>query len=144
MEASVSQLDFHPQNQPIVELWPPQVDIILSAMAMRAAVDVDQRTPARMDYRVRAMLRLFADGTVAEPRVLFTRDADPRGLGFITTHLLPLGYGGSIELLCPTGELRKIACTIHRCRQISPGWYEGALHFNREQSSFMVNGTAAD
>lgn len=133
----MSQLFIEPQAQP-KEIWPPQVDIILSAMAMRGPAEVDQRTPPRLDYRVRAMLRLFADGPAGEPRVLFSRDADLRGLGFVTTHLLPLGYGGSIELVVPTGEIRKIAVTIHRCRQISPGWYEGALHFNREQNCFGV------
>jgi hypothetical protein len=89
-------------------------------------------------YRVRAELRLFADEPQAEPWVIFTRDADPRGLGFITPHRLPLGYGGSVALLTPGGRKQRIACTLYRCREVSPGWYEGALYFNREQWMFAA------
>jgi hypothetical protein len=29
-----------------------------------------------------------------------------------------------------------IRCTLLRCRETAPGWYEGALHFNRNQIVF--------
>jgi hypothetical protein len=29
-----------------------------------------------------------------------------------------------------------VPCTLLRCRQASPGWFEGCLHFNREQAMF--------
>ena len=57
-------------------------------------------------------------------------------MGFITRHRLPLGYGGRVQVLGPRGEPITIQCTLYRCREAAPGWYEGALYFNREQWIF--------
>lgn len=126
-----------PEPKPTMrELWPPEVNVILSAMDVSGKPASDARTSARLSYRVRAELTLFADGADPTPWALYTRDIDPRGIGFITPHRLPLGYGGWVELLTPKGRKSKIACTLFRCRQAVPGWYEGALYFNREQWMF--------
>jgi hypothetical protein len=110
--------------------------MILSAMEATPKREADNRQTDRLAYRVRAELKLFADEPTAAPWVIYTRDVDPRGLGFITPHRLPLGYGGTIELLTPLGRKAKIECTLYRCREVVPGWYEGALYFNREQWMF--------
>ncbi len=126
---------------PATELWPSEVDLILSAM--EAAYDdqeYDRRYRHRLAYRVRAELRLFSDPDGSEPWVLYTRDVDSRGLGFITPHRLPLGYGGAVELLAPSGRKLRVECTLFRCRQSVQGWFEGALYFNREQGAFDVEG----
>ena len=47
---------------------------------------------------------------------------------------LPLGYGGVVDLPANDGTILSIACTLLRCRQASPGWYEGVVYFNREQT----------
>jgi hypothetical protein len=123
------------------DLWPIEVDLILSAMdAASSKADLDRRQRYRVAYRVRAELRLFSDPPQSDPSVLYTRDVDPRGIGFITPHRLPLGYGGTIELLAPSGRKLRIECTLFRCRQTVEGWFEGALYFNREQSAFDVSG----
>jgi hypothetical protein len=122
------------------ELWPAQVDLILSALdAGMGRCDLDQRLYTRTPYRVRAEIRLFSDKADAPPRVLYTRDISTRGLGFVTDSLLPLGHGGTIELFCPRGFKTAAACTIFRCREAAPGWYEGCLSFNREQWMFEVS-----
>lgn len=123
-------------NQPQADLWPAEVNMILSAMEAAPNPQKPERRTDRVAYRVRATMRLFADAPDTEPWVLYTRDVDPRGLGFITPHRLPLGYGGWVELLTPRGRNSRIACTLYRCRQVIPGWYEGALHFNRDQWMF--------
>jgi hypothetical protein len=145
------------------ELWPPEVDLILSAMeAARAEAPVDAHAEAhgasgdgpadphaelaaperrhggRTPYRVRAALRLFSDAPGQAPWSLYTRDVDRRGLGFITPHRLPLGYGGTIELHAPSGRKVTLPCTLFRCRQTVQGWYEGALSFHRDQDDFDV------
>lgn len=117
---------------------PPEAEMILSALEAGAHETSELRQAARRTYRVRAELRLFVDAQDAQPRVLYTRDADPRGLGFITPHRLPLGYGGSVELPGPSGSLVKISCTLLRCREAAPGWFEGALYFNRQQPDFAA------
>lgn len=120
------------------ESWPPEVDLILSAMdAGRDPYAHDERRDVqRIPYRVRATLRLFSDTPGTGPWTVYTRDVDPRGLGFLSPHRLPLGYGGWIELPSPAGRVLKVHCTLFRCRETVKGWYDCALYFNREQHVF--------
>lgn len=121
------------------ELWPPEVDMILSAMeAACDPAELDRRYRHRMPYHVRGELRLYSDPPGAPAWAVYSRDVDPRGMGFITPHRLPLGYGGIIELFAPAGRKLQVPCTLFRCRQSVEGWYEGALYFNREQPAFDV------
>ena len=91
-------------------------------------------TPA---YRVRGHLRLFSDSPGVQGRVIYTRDVHPRGLGFITPHRLPLGHGGVVELPTPAGKIVSIPCTLLRCREAAPGWFEAGVYFNREQPQIV-------
>ena len=120
--------------------WPAQVDLVMSALdAGQYRQDApDRRSAARKPLRVCAVLRLFSDPPGTVPWKLYTRDVHARGLGFITPHQLPLGHGGKIEIPGEGGEIREVACTLLRCRQAAPGWYEGSLYFNRLQSCFAV------
>ncbi|MBV8782238.1 MAG: PilZ domain-containing protein [Phycisphaerae bacterium] len=126
--------------------FPAEVEMILSAMAAgreayrREHGDdlYDRRSNERQEYHVRASLRLFSDRPGAAPWLLYVRDADSRGLGFITPHRLPLGYGGNVELAASNGLSICVPCTICRCREAVQGWYEGALNFNREQPDFTT------
>ena len=117
--------------------WPREVGLILSAMEM-AECNEERRDLQRGHYRVKAVLRLHSDIHGGGERILYTRDANARSLGFITPHFLPLGYGGILQIPSPTGRLLSIHCTLLRCRQAAPGWYEGALYFNRDQNEFLV------
>jgi hypothetical protein len=124
------------------EAWPPVAELILSAMdsgrhGSAAAAHEDKRAMPRLPFRVQGRLRLFSDGLGNEPRVVYTRDVNARGLGFITPHRLPLGYGGFIEFPGPDGRPRRLQCTLQRCREAAPGWYDAALCFNREQPELM-------
>jgi hypothetical protein len=133
-----SELRIQPAAQSAEKLWPAEVDLILSALDAGKSMDANRRLGTRLPYRVRATLRLFSDRPGSEPFVLYTRDVDPRGMGFITANRLPLGYGGEVELFTPRGAKVRIHCTLLRCRQAAAGWYEGAATFNREQWSFEV------
>lgn len=121
--------------------WPAQVDLILSALETgqhgKPSAGSERRNLRRRHYRVRAALRLFSDGSDTPAHPVFTRDVHARGLGFITPHRLPLGHGGLIELPRPSdGELLRVHCTLLRCREAAPGWFEGSVYFNREQADF--------
>lgn len=117
--------------------WPAEVDLILSAMEAAEGTQPERREHERRAYRVRAELKLFSDPPGAMPWMLYTRDVNARGLGFITPHRLPLGYGGWIELMTPRGRKLRIHCTLFRCREAVKGWFDGALYFNREQHVFV-------
>ena len=96
----------------------------------------DRRLSERLPYRVRAELRLFSDRPGSPAWLLYVRDADRRGMGFITPHRLPLGYGGNVDLVAASGRPLSVPCVLSRCREAVAGWYEGALTFNREQCDF--------
>jgi len=116
--------------------WPPQAEMVLSAIEAGQFPNDNRRTAPRRRYRVKACLHLFSDAPETAPWMIFTRDIHARGLGFITPHRLPLGHGGLIEL--PVGESARIhiPCTLLRCREAAPGWFEGSLYFNRDQPQF--------
>jgi hypothetical protein len=116
------------------ESLPTEVEMILSAMEAAApSPGAERRALPRWPYRTRADLHLFSDAPGTPPWLLYTRDASPRGLGFITPHQLSLGHGGWVEIPDHDGQRRAIHCTLFRCREAVQGWYEGALHFHREQ-----------
>src|SRR5579863_422248 len=83
--------------------WPPQVELMLSALETGQFTAQGRRKHRRNRYRVKARLRLFSDPPLSSPWTIYTRDADSRGLGFISPHRLPLGYGGFLELPDPEG-----------------------------------------
>ncbi len=121
--------------------FPREVEMILSAMNVGQYNGATRRAYQRTPYNVRAQLRLFSHLTSNQPWTLYTRDVNIRGLGFITSHRLPLGHGGMVEI--PTFELlgrerrlAQIQCTVFRCRETAPGWYEGSVSFNRDQPDF--------
>jgi hypothetical protein len=116
--------------------------LILSALETANAHD-ERRQLRRFAYRVKATLRLMTDTAEAEDRTLYTRDVNARSLGFLTQHCLPLGYGGIVNLPTPGpgGTILCIPCTLLRCREVAPGWYDGALHFNRERAEFTLEET---
>jgi hypothetical protein len=120
--------------------WPPQVELIISAIEAGryagpavATSGAERRGTKRATYRVRGHLRLFSDAPGEQGRVIYTRDVHHRGLGFITPNRLPLGHGGVVELPTPGGKIVSVPCTLLRCREAAPGWYEGSVYFNREQ-----------
>ncbi|HMO26771.1 MAG TPA: hypothetical protein PKB10_10920 [Tepidisphaeraceae bacterium] len=118
--------------------WPAEVELILSAMDAAGPASRDRRLLARLPYRVRAELELYSADPDDPPIVLYTRDVDPRGIGFITATRLPLGYGGQVRVFAPDGTKPVIACTVTRCREAAPGWFEGAIYFNRSQPRFEL------
>lgn len=131
-------------KSPPREVFPAMAELILSAMESGGydpAAD-NRRALLRLPFRVKADLRMFSDSPF-EPRVIYTRDIHARGMGFVTTQRLPLGHGGFVEFVAPDGHRYKIQCTAQRCREVAPGWFDGAVCFNRDQPELMdINETA--
>jgi hypothetical protein len=115
---------------------PAEVEFILSALEAGQFAGASRRRTQRSPYRVSACLKLFSDRPDAPPWQLFVRDVNPKSLGFVTRHRLPLGYGGLLTLTAPDGRPLKIDCTLLRCREAVQGWFEGSMYFNREQPAF--------
>jgi hypothetical protein len=123
--------------------FPPQAELVLSALeaGQGVAPAADRRALPRRSHRSRAVLKMFSDGAQGTPFVLFTRDIHSRGLGFITQHRLPLGYGGVVAVAISTGpgeaaSVVRVPCTLLRCRPAAPGWFEGSVSFVHDQPAF--------
>lgn len=118
-----------------VDEWPADVDLIQSALEAADPRVGHARQSRRRRFRVVAKLSLFVTALDQGPIRLYTRDADESHLGFLTESTIPLGFGGTVELVGPSGQLLSIGCMVYRCRECVPGWYEGVLNFNRKQPS---------
>lgn len=124
------------QDDPLVfelDEWPRDVELIISALYAAGSGSHDRRGKMRRHHRVVAELNLFCNHS-EPPTRLYVRDCTDRHLGFITAMPVPLGFGGTVQLVRPDGVKASVGCVVHRCRECVPGWYEGALHFNRTQS----------
>jgi hypothetical protein len=115
---------------------PPSAALVMSALEAGRHSRQERRVARRYPYRVATQFRLFSEEASGNPRLLFTRDVNRRSLGFVTMHRLPLGYGGVVDLPDDDGKLIGVHCTLLRCREAVPGWFEGAVYFNREQPQF--------
>ena len=115
---------------------PQEVEFILSALEAAQFTGKSRRTTTRHTYRAEASIKLFSDTPQAPPWTIYARDISPKGLGFVTRHRLPLGYGGMLTIVGPHGKTVKIDCTLLRCRESVQGWFEGSMYFNRELTMF--------
>lgn len=125
-----------PDIESLLAPFPVDVEFVLSAMEAGPAPALERRRFARFGYRVRAVLRLFSDESSADLWEVFTRQASVRSLDFVCRERLPLSHGGWVALPSPDGSVLRAHCTILRCRPAGPGWFDGAVYFNREQEVF--------
>jgi hypothetical protein len=121
------------------EPFPREVEFIISALEAGPRPVEDRHKTRRSSYRMRASLRLFSDMLDSPPRILFTRNVSPTAMGFLSDRPLPLSHGGTARIPTPDGKIVEAACTILRCRQAAPGWFEGAVYFNRPQPRFEAD-----
>jgi hypothetical protein len=119
--------------------FPAEVEFVISALEAGPKPIVDRQKARRSIYRVRATLKLFSDAPDAKPALLFTRNVTSQALAFLTADVLTLSHGGILRIPAPSGEILKINCTVLRCREAAPGWFEGAVYFNREQGFFNAD-----
>ena len=116
--------------------FPAEVEFLISALEAGPKPLVDRQKERRSQYRVRATLKLFSDAADAKPALLYSRNVTSQAMAFLTNDVLTLSHGGILRIPSPSGETLKINCTVLRYREAAPGWFEGALYFNREQPFF--------
>ena len=124
------------------EPFPAEVEFVISALEAGPRPAVERQNLKRIPYRVRATLKLFSDGQHEPPCLLFTRQVNQQALGFLSPRHLPLSHGGVLNIVTPDGANAQVYCTVLRCREVAPGWHEGAIYFNREQHMFGPGQTA--
>lgn len=124
--------------------FPNEVDFILSALEAGPRPPVERQRLVRSVYRTRAILRLYSDPPNGRPHMLYTRDVSMGALGFLSGRPVTLSHGGIVKIRSPFGKVMDIACTVLRCREVVPGWYEGAVYFNRPQNLFSPENVRAN
>jgi hypothetical protein len=119
--------------------FPREVEFVISALEAGPRPILDRHKHRRSRYRTRALLKLYSDSPDAGATLLYTRSITPQAVGFLSTRQFTLSHGGILRIAAPDGNPAEIACTVLRCRQVAPGWYEGAVYFNRQQPMFAAD-----
>ena len=116
----------------------------------------DERRRHRRETFV-APAELEVLGDARPPRTaIFTRDANRWGVGFVTQRPLPTGRDATLRIWTGkvsgeaagsglgssglgsgsgsgSGELLMVRSCVLRCREVLPGWFEGAVLFYHEE-----------
>jgi hypothetical protein len=92
----------------------------------------NRREHARCAYQVPAMLG-SVKGEGAQRKRIYTRDVNAWGVGFVTQEMVPVGSEAFLLMSKGFGQVVQRKCTIVRCREAMPGWYEGAVRFHAEE-----------
>ena len=112
--------------------WPHDAQVVMSSLeAGRAGGASERRMRQRRHFRVKAYLQLFGE-RIEEPAILlYARNLDDRGMGFVTQTRLPVSRGGVVQFRAANGAPVRTSIMVTRCREVSPGWYEGSVQFIR-------------
>jgi hypothetical protein len=121
------------------------LEILTSGEASTAAAN--RRKFPRTKHVATASLEPFqppsAKVTTAPRRTIYTRDANQWGVGFITQERLTTGEDALLRIADPAGTPLAVRCGILRCREVLPGWYEGAVLFTAEEPRLSPEALAA-
>jgi hypothetical protein len=110
------------------EQWPLEVRCLLDSLARPALISRERRARKRIPCRIRATCRLLRAKQPPGPEMqIYLRNYDDRGVGFMMDAALPLGELVELNIPVSDGTKKTVRCRVHRCRQFSEGWFEGAL-----------------
>jgi hypothetical protein len=127
------------ESDPVSQEQQQVAGVVDEAAALKAAFPppkVERRQSKRLKYQVVATLEPVASGP-DDVRVV-TRDADPRGTGFVSSGELPEGSRAVLHLPAPDGdrEPQRIECRVRRSRELGNGLFEGSVEFLGDQPQF--------
>ena len=104
--------------------------------APAAPVAHERRQAPRQKYEVSATLEPVAFGGHPDDVRVVTRDADARGMGFVSGDALIEGQRAVMHLPTPEGGTQRIECRVRRNREIANGLFEGSVEFLGEHPQF--------
>ena len=112
---------------------------MLSGRAPSRAV-VERRQTPRHDHQVRAAMEI--DDSVQRSRqTIYTRDVSSWGVGFVCRIPLPPGSNAMLHIDGAHGRPLRLMCCVLRCREVTPGWFEGAALLFREEPMLAATTT---
>lgn len=109
--------------------------LVLQVLTSECGEGAERRQFSRCPYVARAAVELEDPmGHVLRVKV-FSRDANQWGVGLVSQTVLPAGENALLQIEGGDGvDVRARGCIV-RCREVLPGWFEGAVLFEQEQPS---------
>jgi len=109
--------------------------LVMQILTSEAGAADERRRFSRATYVARATVELTDPMGHAHRIQLWSRDANQWGVGIVTRCTLPVGQSATLQIKGSDGvDIRARGCIL-RCREVLPGWYEGAVLFEHEQPS---------
>lgn len=81
---------------------------------------------------------LATGGIERNEYVLYTRDVNSGGTGFVTPVDIGDLQAATIKIAGPDGQMRHLRCHVKRARDIGEGWVEGYVEFDEPTSVFST------
>ena len=112
------------------DYWPSEVREAFNALESFAP-RCERRKLRRTRYYAAAEMLASLGG----PAPVYTRDVNPWLIGMVTSCHLNNYDHVMLHLPLPN-QMLEVECTVRRCVEFIPGWYDCSLHFRHEQSLF--------
>lgn len=93
---------------------------------------VERRRTPRYEHHVRASVEID-DALQRSRQTVYTRDVSSWGVGFVCRMPLPPGATAMLHIDGAHGRPLRLMCCVLRCREVTPGWFEGAALLFREE-----------
>ena len=93
----------------------------------------ERRVLPRTPYVAPASLSLeatAAEGPAGHLCEVYTRDINPYNAGFVSAKPVPVGTRVTVRLAMPDGSRFETRARVHRCREFTPGCFEGYVNFS--------------
>ena len=116
---------------PAAAVVPIDVLLVMEMLARHRAPALNRRQLTRCRYVMVAQVE-FA-GEPGRRRTIYTRDANERGVGFVTPEPLPAGRDATLRILAPDGTELELRCALVWLEKVLPGWYEGAFQLETDE-----------
>jgi hypothetical protein len=132
---------------------PQDARFVISILNGEQGATHERRRFARQPLVAPAELEVLGDAGPPRARI-FTRDANRWGVGFVTQQVLPVGRDATLRIWVSAGgemstdkgsgeaagEMLMVRSCVLRCREVLPGWFEGAVLFYHEEPRLESRG----
>lgn len=130
------QCESKPQAQGAAAI-PADAQIVIALLNGEAGPATDRRRFVRTSYQIAGALE-----SVGEPIpmrwIIYTRDANQWGVGFVTQEPLPIAKDVTLHLAV-AGTILCLRGCIVRSREVLPGWYDGAMLLYEEEPRLALS-----
>jgi hypothetical protein len=113
---------------------------LLGGHGQPSAAVVERRRGERVTHHVAAAMEID-DALQHTRQTIYTRDVSSWGVGFVARVPLPVGANAMLHIAGVHGRSLQVMCCVLRCREVLPGWYEGAAVLFREEPMLASTAT---